>query len=209
MEFLKSIPKYFVRGLVYLAPIGITIYIAYTIVTSVNEILHIEEYPGLGPAIVLFLITLLGFLGSLLISSPLINRLEEWIIKIPLVSIIYTSIKDLVGAFGDKNKFNKPVMVQFDKNMDVFKPGFVTQEDLSALDLDGFVAVYMPHSYNFSGNIFMVPKENVKQVDRVASVDFMKFVVSGGVTPIKPKLHKGRVEKLRETAKQKRLEQKK
>ena len=72
----------------------------------------------------------------------------------------------------------------FDKNVDAMKPGFLTAEDLSSIDLKGHVAVYMPHSYNFSGNIFIVPKENVIPVN-IPSVDFMKFIVSGGITHFK------------------------
>lgn len=178
---MKELSKYFVRGLVYLAPISLTIYIAYSLITWLNELLHIG-IPGVGLAIAMVMITFLGYLGSLLISSPLVAKIEKWFIKIPLISIIYTSIKDLVNAFaGDKNKFNKPVLVKFDKNLEALKPGFLTMEDLSNINLEDHVTVYMPHSYNFSGNTFIVPRKNIIPVD-VSSVDFMKFIVSGGVT---------------------------
>ena len=178
---MKGLSKYFVRGLVYLAPISLTIYIAFSLITWLNGLLHIG-IPGVGLLIALVLITILGYLGSMLISSPMVATLERWFIKIPLLSIIYTSIKDLVNAFaGGSNKFNKPVLVRFDKNVDAMKPGFLTATDLSSINLKESVAVYMPHSYNFSGNIFIVPKENVIPVD-VPSMDFMKFIVSGGIT---------------------------
>lgn len=178
---MNKISKYFIRGLVYLAPLGFTIYIAYGIIGWLNDLVHIG-IPGVGLILALVIITLLGYLGSLLISSPLIVWFERILVKIPIISILYTSIKDLVNAFaGDKNKFNKPVLVKFDKNLDVLKPGFLTAEDLTSIKLKDAVAVYMPHSYNFSGNIFIVPRENIIHVD-VPSVDFMKFIVSGGVT---------------------------
>lgn len=178
---MNHIGKYFVRGLVYLAPLSLTIYIAYSIIIGLNDFIHIG-IPGVGLLIAGAIITILGYLGSLLISSPFLVWFEKLLIKIPIISILYTSIKDLVNAFaGDNNKFNKPVMVKFDKNVDAMKPGFLTAEDLSSINLKDSVAVYMPHSYNFSGNIFIVPKENVIPVD-IPSVDFMKFIVSGGVT---------------------------
>jgi len=66
----------------------------------------------------------------------------------------------------------------------VHKLGFITQEDLASLGLkEGFIAVYLPHSYNFSGNLFIVPKENVTLIDRSTS-DVMKFIVSGGVVDV-------------------------
>ena len=181
---MNNIGKYFVRGLVYLAPISLTIYIVYSIIIGLNNFLHIG-IPGVGLLISVIIITILGYLGSLLISSPFIVWFERLLVKIPLISILYTSIKDLVNAFaGDKNKFNKPVLVKFDKNVDALKPGFLTAEDLSNIGLKDAVAVYMPHSYNFSGNIFIVPRENITPVD-IPSVDFMKFIVSGGVSHFK------------------------
>lgn len=181
---MKKVSSYFIRGLVYLLPISLTIYIVYSLITWLNELLHIG-IPGVGLVLAIVMITILGYLGSLLISSPLVKRFEQLFVKIPLISIIYTSIKDLVNAFaGDKNKFNKPVLVKFDKNVDAMKPGFLTAEDLTKINLKDSVAVYMPHSYNFSGNIFIVPKENIIHVD-MPSIDFMKFIVSGGVTHFK------------------------
>jgi uncharacterized membrane protein len=46
------------------------------------------------------------------------------------------------------------------------------------------VAVYFPHSYNVSGNVFLVKKEKVKPLSGVKSSDVMKFMVSGGVSPL-------------------------
>jgi uncharacterized membrane protein len=61
--------------------------------------------------------------------------------------------------------------------------GFITQEDMEVLDAPGFVAIYLPHSYNFSGNLILVRKEQVKLIS-LSSTDAMKFVVSGGVTSV-------------------------
>jgi uncharacterized membrane protein len=54
---------------------------------------------------------------------------------------------------------------------------------MKQLGYPGFVSVYLPHSYNFSGNIFVVASEAVKKVD-VNPTEYMKFIVSGGVTEI-------------------------
>ena len=42
------------------------------------------------------------------------------------------------------------------------------------------VAVYLPHSYAFSGNLFIVDKENITPLN-ASSAEVMKFIVSGGV----------------------------
>jgi uncharacterized membrane protein len=59
--------------------------------------------------------------------------------------------------------------------------GFVTQDDLGFLSIKDKIAVYVPHSYNFSGDLYLVNKENITKVD-ASGADVMKFIVSGGVT---------------------------
>jgi uncharacterized membrane protein len=63
------------------------------------------------------------------------------------------------------------------------KLGFLTEEDLSKLDEKEKVAVYFPHSYNFSGELFIVPKNQVRSIAINPAV-VMKFIVSGGVSDI-------------------------
>jgi uncharacterized membrane protein len=99
-----------------------------------------------------------------------------------LVRIIYSSLKDLISAFvGDKKKFNQPVLVLLNKSSELRKLGFITQTDLGEWGLKESVAVYLPHSYNFSGDLYIVPRENVTIV-QASGADVMKFIVSGGVT---------------------------
>jgi uncharacterized membrane protein len=99
-----------------------------------------------------------------------------------LIKLIYSSIKDLIGAFvGDKRKFNKPVLVTINKENNLHQIGFVTQEDLADLGLDDMVAVYFPHSYAFSGNHFLVSRSSVKPLN-ISGPAAMKFIVSGGVS---------------------------
>ncbi len=67
---------------------------------------------------------------------------------------------------------------------DVEKFGFITNKDLNELGIgEDKVAVYLPHSYAFSGNLYIVPKKNVTPIDAKAA-DIMKFIVSGGVTTV-------------------------
>ena len=113
-------------------------------------------------------------------TRPLFDIFEKWVFKIPLINILYTSIKDLMSAFGDKKKFNVPVIVKLSEGMS--RLGFITQHDLSILEEENLVAIYFPHSYNFSGNLYLVPQENVRVLKNVKSADVMKFIVSGGVS---------------------------
>lgn len=186
---MKTLASYMLRGLLLLAPVVVTVYIIYAMFRvlddSVNDFLENIfgiRVLGLGVIVLLGLITVIGFLSSTLVFRPLFIMLEHAITRAPLVNIIYTSLKDFVAAFfSDKKKFNQPVVVNVNGNPDFQKLGFITKTDLSSIGLKGKVAVYFPHSYNFSGNLFVVDVKNVTPLD-VPVAEFMKFIVSGGIT---------------------------
>ena len=181
---LRKIVNSFLQGLLLIAPISITIFVIFKLFEFIDGLLPIS-IPGLGLLIILGSITLIGMLGSYIIKTPfsfLFNRIMD---QVPLVKMLYTAISDLLSAFvGQKKKFTEPVMVIMNRESNIRKLGFITERDLKNIGIGSeFVAVYLPHSYNFSGNMFIVPAENVIPV--VAnSADFMKFIVSGGVTRV-------------------------
>jgi uncharacterized membrane protein len=178
----KRIITYFFRGLLFVVPIALTIYVIYLIIQFLDGILPIP-IPGLGILIMLAFITFIGFLASIFITKPLFDIFEKWVFKLPLINILYTSIKDLMSAFvGDKKKFNIPVIVKLSEGMS--RLGFITQDDLSIIEEENLVAIYFPHSYNFSGNLYLVPRDNVRILKNVKSADIMKLIVSGGVSPL-------------------------
>jgi uncharacterized membrane protein len=176
---LAKLINYFLRGLLIVLPFAVTFSIVRSIVVTLDDYVNVG-IPAVGFLIVVVSITFLGFIGSSLITKPLFSLMDDVLSKIPFVKIIYTSVKDFMEAFvGDKKKFNAPVLVEMSQG--VFKPGFITKNDLSALNLPGMCAVYFPHSYAFSGNLFLVNNDKVKPFDG-NSADVMKFIVSGGVT---------------------------
>ncbi len=194
-SFSRHIIRYFLQGLIIIAPLSITIYVLYVSFLFVDNLLqtYIEQYigisiPGLGIVVIFFLLTLIGFLGSTIIFRPIVHYFDKLVSRAPLVKIIYTSLKDIFTAFvGQKKRFTEPVLIKINKDTDLQKLGFVTNKDLSLLGIeDEKVAVYLPHSYNFSGNLFVVPAENVTPV-KASSADVMKFVISAGITDIESK----------------------
>jgi uncharacterized membrane protein len=174
----RKLLNYFLKGLLISLPIYATYRIIRGSLETLDAVLAFET-KGLGFLIVIFSITLLGIIGSTIFTRPIIDLLDDMFSKIPLVKVIYTSIKDLIEAFvGDKKKFNKPVLVQLTPG--IYKPGFITQDDLEFMGLKDMVAVYLPHSYAFSGNVFLVEKEKIIKYSG-ESGDLMKFIISGGV----------------------------
>lgn len=178
---MNKFAAYFFRGLLFIVPIALTLYIIIVAISWLDNLIPLK-IPGLGLLTILAFITIIGYLASTLLAGPLFGLLEDILVRLPLVSIIYSSLKDLISAFvGDKKKFNQPVLVYLDPSFTIQKPGFITQEDLSHLGLQGQVAVYLPHSYNFSGNLFIVPAQYVTPID-APGAEIMKFIVSGGVS---------------------------
>jgi uncharacterized membrane protein len=178
---LKKIINYFLKGLLVCLPILLTYYVVSSVVLSVDKIIPIN-IPGIGFIVVIVGVTLIGWVGSSIISKPLFNLIDDFLSSLPFIKIIYTSVKDLMEAFvGEKKKFSKPVIVEFTEG--VYKPGFITQDDLFEINLPGLVGVYFPHSYAFSGNLFLIDKDKIKLYEGNPT-DFMKFIVSGGVTEI-------------------------
>lgn len=176
----RRVISYFLRGLLFLTPLAVTGYVIYAIFVFLDNLIPVP-IPGIGVLMVLALITFVGYLASLFFAKSAFEWFERGVFKIPLVNLIYTSIKDLMGAFvGDKKKFSSPVIVQI--NDTLLRPGFITQDDLSGIGEPNLVAVYFPHSYNVSGNVFLVPKEKVRPLTGVKSSDVMKFMISGGVS---------------------------
>jgi uncharacterized membrane protein len=189
---MNKLIRYFLQGLLLISPIAITIYAIYVSFEFVDGLLIqylIDligfKIPGLGLLIILIFITLIGIIGSSILLKPILNSLDRIISQAPLVKIIYTSIKDFMSAFvGKDKKFTEPVLVKFDKNIDLERLGFITQHDLTGLGIEANkVAVYLPHSYTFSGNLVIVPVENIKPLN-ANSTEVMKFIVTAGVTAI-------------------------
>ena len=189
---MKKSLRYFIQGLVITVPVGITLIVVYKIISWVGSLFDIFGTivsPVIDPFIILLtailLIFLMGLLGSSIILRPMFRLFDNALEHTPFIKTIYGSIKDLISAFvGSKKRFNKPVLVTINKENNIQQLGFITQEDLSELNLNkGTVAVYVPMSYSLSGNLLIVPTQNITTVD-ASSSEVMKFIVSGGVTEL-------------------------
>lgn len=186
---MKRLVNYFLQGLLYIAPMSITAYIVYSLFTFMDGLLQEQlikffgiEIPGLGVLTLVVFLIFIGFIGRTFIADPLKVLFKKIVESIPLLNFVYTAFNDLFKAFvGKEKKFNQPVLVKVNLNSDLEKLGFITEENLEMLGEKNKVAVYFPHSYNFSGELFIVPKENIKPI-AMNSSDVMKFVVSAGLT---------------------------
>lgn len=185
---MKKLFNYFLQGILFIAPIGITAYIIYLVFTFVDNLLKetlkglLDIYiPGLGVVIIIFLLVLVGMVGQTIIARPFRIFFRRLVGRIPLLKVIFSAFNDLFSAFvGKEKKFNRPVLVLVNPVSNLEKLGFLTEDDLTILDQKEKVAVYFPHSYNFSGELFIVPRERVQPID-INPAEVMKFIVSAGV----------------------------
>ena len=185
---MKRLVGYFFQGFLYIAPLVVTTYVLYEVFLLIDEpvrkvevLLFGAHIPGIGLLSVVALLTLFGWLGSTIIAAPLKAFARKVIQRTPLIGAIEGTVRDLLSAFFAKErKFSHPVLVEMSGTSDLETLGFITQEDLGELGLREKVAVYFPHSYNFSGELFIVPRERVRVVD-ITAQEAMKFIVSGGL----------------------------
>lgn len=187
--------QYFLQGLLVMAPVAITVYALYFIVSSIDSLIPIFTFKdesgrtqvqnyGLGFIIVIIGIVLIGYFSSFFITSKIINFFDHLMEKTPGIKHIYTTSRDFVEAFaGDKKKFTKNVLANID-DTDVWRVGFITKDDMADFGLKNYVAVYVPLSYSVAGNVYVVPRSRVKAIHGVSSTQTMKFAVSGGVTDV-------------------------
>jgi len=190
---MKKLISHLLQGVLYVAPIGITVYILYSVFVLIDGTLlklllkfYDIKIPGLGFLTLVLLLIIIGIVGNTIIARPLQLIFKKSINKVPLLKFMYSSLNDLFSAFvGKEKKFNQPVLVKINTSSDIEKLGFITRENISFLDQQDKVAVYFPHSYNFSGELFIVPRKNIKPV-KESSSEVMKFIVSAGLTGVDP-----------------------
>jgi uncharacterized membrane protein len=178
---MNQLVSYFVRGCLAIVPVAATVYILYGVISAVDALLGVSV-PGLGLVLVVGLITLIGFALSNVLGRRAFQLTDRLLTRVPLVKLLYTSIRDLIGAFmGQKRKFGRPVAVRPYPGSEIRMLGFLTRDSLAVLRLPGHVAVYFPQAYNVAGQLVAVPQELIEPLE-VPSSELITFLVSGGAS---------------------------
>jgi uncharacterized membrane protein len=172
----------FLRGCLVLFPIVGTVYAVWFLLWRIDHLVAGiigTPLPGLGLAAAVGVVTGVGIVASNVVGRAAVRAIDRIVKAVPLVGLVYGAIRDVVGAFvGERRSFDRPAMVRLGE-FRVF--GFVTNEHLEDPRLAGHVAVYCPQSYNFAGNLIVVPRERVELL-QIAGPEFLAFVVSGGLS---------------------------
>jgi uncharacterized membrane protein len=161
------------------------VYAFYTIFDKIDGILRLViNIPGIGFIIIIGFILLVGYFSSFFVMSRVLSVIDHLMEKTPGIKLVYTFIKDFFEAFaGSKKKFTKAVLANID-DKDVWRVGFLTQEDMSKFSMIDYVAVYVPMAYSVAGQVYIIPRARIKPITNISAAQSMKFAVSGGVTDV-------------------------
>ena len=179
--------SYFLRGLLVVLPVAITIGLLSWILRGIGSYLYIDQLSFgafiLYAVAVIAAIAFVGVMTKGVIAQQILGFFEGIIEKAPGLNFIFGTTKDMTEAFvGENKKFTKPVIVEISEG--VYKIGFLTQEDMSVIGMPNCCAVYLPYSYTLSGETTVFDKSRVKPIDQESGY-VTKFVLSGGATNLK------------------------
>jgi uncharacterized membrane protein len=202
----KKLIEFFLQGLLILAPIAITFWAIAALFNFVDGILpnflygiipnlmtdthgNVRHITGLGFIVVISLVVSVGYVSSNFIFGKAVDAFDKLLEKTPGIKFIYSTLKDFFEAFaGEKKKFTQNVLANVDDN-DVWRVGFITQDNMEEFGFKDYVAVYVPMAYSVAGNVYIIPKERVKPITNISAAQTMKFAVSGGVTDVLDSAH--------------------
>lgn len=184
-RLLSTFLGYFLKGIVLIGPLAVTVYLVILLFNAVDNILpwFKQIAPGIGFGVIIVMITVAGYFGSrFFLVRWIMDAVDTVMEHTPGIKYVYTSVKEVLNSFmGDKKKFHNPVWVRTGMMPEIWRIGFLTQNDLSSVEQPGKVAVYLPHSYAISGWVIIVDIAETRPVVGMNAAEAMKFAVSGGV----------------------------
>lgn len=136
---------------------------------------------GLAILLTLVAIYLLGWMVSKIVGRRVFTVFESYVSRIPLVTKVYGSTKQLVQAFQRKpeGRLQRVVLIEF-PHKEMKAVGFVTETFVDEADGKELAAVYVPTTPNpTSGYLEIVPAENLVSLDWTMD-EAMTFIISGG-----------------------------
>lgn len=194
--------RYFFTGLLVLVPLGITVWVLNLVVSTMDRTLLLLppsvrdqapfNIPGMGALLTLAIILLVGVLARNFVGRRLLLWWEALLGRIPVVSAIYSSVKQVSDTLFSPSgqAFRKAVMVEFPYRgcwtvaFVVGSPGGALQSPLPS----EHASVYVPTAPNpTSGYVVILPVERIVDLD-VSVDEALKFVVSMGVVTPGPRL---------------------
>ncbi|RVT83997.1 DUF502 domain-containing protein [Rhodobacteraceae bacterium CCMM004] len=197
---LAGLRASFLTGLVVIAPIGLTIWLIWTVVGWIDgwvlpfvpQRFMPEQYIGInlrGVGVIFFLVftVIVGWLAKGLIGRSLIRWGEGIVDRTPIVRSVYNGLKQIaetVFAQTDTS-FDKACLVEYPRR-GIWAIAFISTEARGEIDRgipvqEGKVSVFLPTTPNpTSGFLLFVPASDVIVLD-MSVEDAAKLVISAGL----------------------------
>ena len=191
----KILLKPLLKGALIVVPIAATLWLLWSSFKWLNNLglkalaaikLDFLIFPGSGLVIMLVLLFLMGLMARISIVNWLYARIEQAMLRFPLVKTLYGGIKDLAGMFdGNKEKAQQTVLVDMSQHGQGKAIGFITRDqppkELSDALGEDMLVVYFPMSYNVGGYTGFVAESQVTRVDW-SFEEAMRFALTAGVS---------------------------
>jgi uncharacterized membrane protein len=185
--------RYFVTGLLVTLPLAGTYFVLRAILQGMESVLgellrkHFAAhyYPGLGIAVLVLGIFLVGLLTANFMGHWIVSRYEKLLQGLPLVRSIYSAIKSVVHTISmqGKENFRGVVLVEFPRR-DMYLLAFVVAEtkgEIATKSGRKLLNLFVPTSPNpTSGYLVFVPDTDVTFLD-ISVEEAMKTIMSGGI----------------------------
>ncbi len=201
LDLLKRLRNYFFAGVLVTAPIGITIWIAWSFVTFVDDSVmplipqkwNPETYlpfgvPGLGVLVVIVALIVIGFFAAGVLGRNLVGIGERLLDRMPVIRGVYAAVKQVLETvLQEQGKaFREVVLIQYPRK-ESWAIGFVTGQTEAHIQHGtprSVINVFLPTTPNpTSGFLLFVPREELQPLGMTVE-EGIKMVVSGGiVTP--------------------------
>jgi uncharacterized membrane protein len=189
--------KYFIAGLLVVAPLYLSYYIvsilvvfADRIITFLPEKFHPDTYlpfhiPGLGVIITFLFLLIVGVLATNLFGRKLLHWWERILARIPLIRTVYTGTKQFIETFFITNRggFSRVVLIEYPRK-GIFSVGFVTgpgRGEIQMLTQRKVLNIFLPTTPNpTSGWYMLVPEEDTIPL-KMSVEEAFKLIISGGI----------------------------
>lgn len=183
---MKKIVRWFLNGLLVIAPIAVTIYLLTYLFNFIDNLgkkilglFGLDPVTGIGVVLTLFLVTFVGFISQLWLSRKIIDLTEKLINRFPGLKTIYSMTKETIQSFvGENRAFSQAVLITEEDGYK--RVGFLTSENLMSFGLDAsYIAVYIPHGLQVSGELRLYPRDRIEMID-VSVEEAMRFCLTAG-----------------------------
>ena len=194
---MSWISRVFVRGLIAMTPIAVTIFVlawlgrAFESLMSalVGRWIPADRYvPGMGVAAGILLVLLVGILLEAWLARRVWRWLERQLDRVPIVRQLHRSVRELTSYLGGESagQARKVVAVRV-PGAPMRLVGLVTRDGVDEIGRDGgdLLAVYLPWSYQIGGFTVYLPRSEVEPL-AMGVDEGLRFAFTAGVSRATP-----------------------